>query len=151
MEVCRNLLGMGFLRSNIRNSMIKLRKKDCNSLFSKELKKIDILNPVFFTFEVKNEYNEFTGICDMNGVEIYENDKIVIDRIMTADDSFGLEPNGFFFDNEVFEVVWNSKLAGWDLNWDKVDLEDVECKWKYKRDARGLFITGQCKVFENLK
>ena len=57
------------------------------------------------------------------------------DGNMTADNSLGIEPNGYMYDEgSIHSVIWNNEMYGWDLNFK----EDEE--WKYKRDTHGLFI-----------
>ncbi len=74
-----------------------------------------------------------TGLRDKNEVEIYSKDNISFDGNMTADNTMGLEPNGYIYDEEsIHTVVWNGALGSWDLDFD----EDEE--WKYKRDTHML-------------
>lgn len=57
-----------------------------------------------------------TGIVDRKGREIREGDWVSLDGNMTADDSLGLLPNGFFFDeDDVFQVWWDDRCKAWGL------------------------------------
>jgi uncharacterized phage protein (TIGR01671 family) len=82
---------------------------------------------------------------DRQGRKIFEGDLVSFDGIITADDSFGTDPNGFIYDeNSIHEIEWNDDLAIWEPKFD----EDTH--WKYKRDTRGLVCMGDCEVVGNI-
>ena len=54
------------------------------------------------------EKRKFTGLQDKHGNEIREGDWISLDGNITADDTFGLLPNGYVFNEEhVYQVFWD--------------------------------------------
>lgn len=57
-----------------------------------------------------------TGLMDRNGVEISEGDFVCLDGNMTSDNSLGVLPNGWLFDeDDVFEVYHDQRIGTWSL------------------------------------
>jgi catalase (peroxidase I) len=57
-----------------------------------------------------------TGLKDKNGVEISAGDKVSLAGNMTADNSFGILPNGWTFDeDDVYEVYFDERIKNWSL------------------------------------
>lgn len=57
-----------------------------------------------------------TGLMDRNGVEIADGDMVSLDGNMTADDSLGVLPNGFMFDEtDVYQVYFDDRINNWSL------------------------------------
>jgi len=94
-------------------------------------------------------FEQATGQRDKNGKMSFAGDVADFSGNMTADNSFGLEPNGYFFDeDDRYAIFWNDKLLLWDL--DIPDDPDDEFQWKYKMHVRDLFINGKFQIIGNI-
>lgn len=57
-----------------------------------------------------------TGLLDSEGIMIFEGDRVSLAGNMTADDSMGLLPNGWIFDEEdIYEVYYEPSIKTWSL------------------------------------
>jgi len=86
-----------------------------------------------------------TRLIDRNGVEICECDRVSLDGNVTADDSLGELPNGWFFDEtDVYQVYWDERINNWSL---RLGVEpDSPLNRKYMDHAVGLLHDGHVTV-----
>ena len=71
-----------------------------------------------------------TGLKDANGRYIMEGDLVSLDGNMTADNSMGLLPNGWTFDeDDVYEVYFDDRINNWSLNLGVEPDSDYNCKY----------------------
>ena len=57
-----------------------------------------------------------TGLLDRENKMIHDGDWVSLDGNMTADDSMGILPNGWIFDEEdVYQVYFDEKIQNWSL------------------------------------
>lgn len=88
-----------------------------------------------------------TGLMDRNGVEISEGDFVSLDGNMTSDNSLGVLPNGWLFDeDDVFEVYQDDRIGTWSL---KLGVDpDTSYNIKYMNHAVSLLHSGDVTIVE---
>ena len=87
-----------------------------------------------------------TGIKDRNGIEISDGDMVSLDGNMTADDSMGLLPNGWVFDeSDVYKVYFDPRISTWSLAIDGIE-PDSACNVKYLNHAVSLLHSGDVTI-----
>lgn len=86
-----------------------------------------------------------TGLLDKNGQMIKSGDFVSLAGNITADDSMGLLPNGWTFDeSDVYEVYWDERISKWSL---KLAVEpDSPYNVKYMNHAVSLLHTRAVEV-----
>lgn len=90
-----------------------------------------------------------TGLKDKHGAMICEFDRVSLAGNMTADNSLGLLPNGWTFDeSDVYEVYWDERIPNWSL---RLDTEpDTPYNIKYMNHAVGLLHGGDVEIVPNV-
>ena len=86
-----------------------------------------------------------TGLFDKHGAAIMAGDRVSLDGNMTTDDSLGVLPNGWFFDEtDVYEVYWDERISNWSL---KIPVEpDSPYNRKYLDHAVSLLHSGDVEI-----
>lgn len=99
-----------------------------------------------------------TGYPDRRGEMIHEGDFVCLGddpnennsmgTVMTADDSMGHLPNGWFFDiTDIYKVVWDQERQGFTLDIPDT-LPDSEYNCKYLNHARSRFVSCSSLIVE---
>lgn len=85
------------------------------------------------------------GLIDKHGNPIHDGDWVSLDGNMTADDSMGFLPNGWFFDEtDVYQVYWDERIKNWAL---RLDCEpDSPENIKYMNHAVSLLHQGNAEI-----
>lgn len=89
-----------------------------------------------------------TGLFDKHGVEIEAGNFVSLAGNMTADNSMGVLPNGWNFDEEdVYEVYWDERMNR-DVKWSlKTGVEpDSPYNCKYLNHALSLLYDGNVEI-----
>ena len=78
-----------------------------------------------------------TGLRDKNDAMIHDGDFVALGPIMTADDSLGDLPSGWFFDeDDIYQVYFDERIDNWSL---KLGIEpDSRYNVKYMNHALSL-------------
>lgn len=86
-----------------------------------------------------------TGLLDKHGVEIRVGDRVSLDGNMTTDDSLGVLPNGWFFNEEdVYEVYFDDRISNYSL---RLNVEpDTPENIKYMNHAVALLHSGDVAI-----
>lgn len=86
-----------------------------------------------------------TGLKDKQGRPILEGQRVSLNGNMTADDSLGVLPNGWVFDETaVYEVYWDERIPNWSL---RLGVEpDSPYNVKYMNHAVGLLHSGAVEI-----
>jgi len=89
----------------------------------------------------------YTCLRDKNGDMIRDGDRVSLSGNITADDSLGLLPNGWFFeDDDVFRVYFDTRINSWSLD---LGVEpDSGYNIKYMNHAVGLLHCGHSELTE---
>jgi len=86
-----------------------------------------------------------TGLIDSDGKMIFDGSMVSLDGNMTADDSLGHLPNGWFFDEkDVYQVRFDRDIDNWSLDLD-VD-PDTLYNRKYMNHALSLLHDKSVKI-----
>lgn len=91
-----------------------------------------------------------TGLKDKHGVEIQVGDFVSLDGNMTADDSMGVLPNGWTFDeSDIYEVYFDDRIQEYSLKLGVEPDSDYNCK--YMSHAVSLLHSGDVEIVPRLE
>lgn len=85
------------------------------------------------------------GVKDRCGIDIKDGDWVSLDGNITADNSMGILPNGWHFEeDDIYQVYFDKRIENWSL---KLDVEpDSAYNCKYMSHAVGLLHDGDVTV-----
>ena len=94
-----------------------------------------------------NFSDSYTGLKDRNGLDILDGNFVSLDGNITADDSMGVLPNGWTFDeSDVYQVYWDERIDNWSL---RLGVEpDSDLNRKYMDHAVSLLHSGDVTVIK---
>ncbi len=91
-----------------------------------------------------------TGLIDRAGRPIRPGDKVSLDGNITADDSMGVLPNGWCFEeDDVYRVVWDERIENWTLDIPNVDPFKNPYDCKFMNHAVSLLHDGAVTIVES--
>ena len=88
-----------------------------------------------------------TGLLDIEDNPIYEGDWVTLGDNLTADNSMGELPNGWFFSEEedIYQVYYDGRCDTWGVNIPGIE-PDSNYNKKYLNHAYGLLHEGCARI-----